>query len=942
MLKGTLAKSLRTALGNEQVLNSLTARYAFANDAGPYLLIPELVLQPRTEADIQTIFRLAHQHRKPVVFRAGGTSLSGQSITDGWLVDIARYWRSVEPNEDGSKVCVQPGAIGGMVNARLKPFGRKIGPDPSSINSAMIGGMLSNNSSGMCCGVKLNAYHTLQSIRFILPDGSLWDTREPDLHETFTIRQSNLATGIISLRDQLRSSEKLADRIREKYKQKNTVGYGLNAFLDFEHPLDILAHLLIGAEGTLAFISEATLTTVPELPSKATALAYFSDVLTACASIPILIDAGCEAIEIMDYASLLSIRNLEGVPIELAAVLNEHPGVMGILFEFQAATSEELDAQLSRFHDTVENRLVTVSPIRVTRNAKEQAYLWKLRKGMYPAVAAVRARGEAAILEDIAVPVEKLGPAILDLQSLFEKHAYENGIIFGHAKDGNLHFVITQGLHEQQDIDKYARFIDDMVSLVVHKYDGALKAEHGTGRNMTPFVETEWGTEAVAIMRQLKSLVDPQYILNPDVILTSRPSLHTCDLKALPVVEDIVDKCIECGACEPRCPSRDFTLSPRQRIVIRRAMSRLTSSGENATAKQLEKEYVHAGLASCATDGLCSIDCPVAINTGDLVKQLRRERTRRIDTFVANLLAKHFSIAEGIVKSALHLGMIVNRVLGAGAMTQISTVLKRFLPSVPLWHRSLNTESLPQNFVSNEEADFLYLPACLSRMMGGTAQTLLRVSQRAGIRIHLSNGSHGLCCGQAFSSKGYTDTAIGKQCEWINYLWTLSREGNLPIVVDLGSCSAFLRQSPLPLPSDVRDKRNKLRILDSIEFAHEFVLPALSIKRKLPSVAVHSVCSNQKTGWEEPLIAVAQACADHIIQPHAGKCCGMGGDRGFALPGLTNTATEEVRSAMQKAGCNHGFTSARSCAIALATSSGFEWESVFHLLDAVSKAFEND
>ncbi len=927
---------LRASLGKEQVLTSLTSRYAFANDAGPYLLIPEAVLQPRTESDIQNIFRLAQSHRKPVVFRAGGTSLSGQSITDGWLVDIARHWRKIEPNDDGTCVCVQPGVIGGLVNARLKAYGRKIGPDPSSINSAMIGGMLSNNSSGMCCGVKFNAYHTMKSIRFILPDGSLWDTGESNAKDEFVVRQSTLATGIIALRDELRGSAQLSARVRKKYQQKNTVGYGLNAFLDYDHPLEILAHLLIGAEGTLAFISEATLATVPDLPAKATAVAYFQDVLRACESISVLAEAECEAIELMDYASLLSIRNLDGVPPELESILTEYPGVTGILFEFQATSSEALDAKVANFQQSFLSRLSTLQPIRLTRNAKEQSNFWKLRKGMYPAVAAVRARGEAAILEDIAVPVDKLGPAILDLQSLFQKHQYENGIIFGHAKDGNLHFVITQSLSEEQDIKKYSRFIDDMVALVVHKYDGALKAEHGTGRNMTPFVETEWGSEAVSIMRKLKSLVDPHGILNPDVILTNRESLHTCDLKSLPVVEDVVDKCIECGACEPRCPSRDFTLSPRQRIVLRRAMIRLKSNGDVNSARQLGKEYAHAGLASCATDGLCALDCPVAINTGDLVKQIRRASAGTVDTLVANLLAKHFSAAEAIVKFALRVGSAINRTLGAGTMTRLTGSIKRLIPAIPLWHRSLSTETLSGNYVSHEQAEFLYIPACMSRMMGGTARSMMRVAQRANLRLFLPRNSHGLCCGQAFSSKGYLDAAIAKQCEWIEYLWSQSDEGKRKIVVDLGSCTAFLKQATLDLPEHLRFKRDKLCILDSIQFAHDYVLPRLSIKRKLTSIAIHSVCSNQKLGWDESLLAVANQCADQVVEPHLGKCCGMGGDRGFALPGLTNTSTENVRATMHDSNCSHGYTSARSCAIALATSSGYQWDSLFHLLDEVS------
>ena len=929
---------LRSLITPARVLTSAIARYAFANDAGPYLLIPEAVLQPQTETEIQAIFRLAIETQTPVVFRAGGTNLSGQAITDGWLVDIGRYWRKVEVIDQGQRVRVQPGAIGGLVNANLKPFGTKIGPDPSSIMSAMMGGILSNNSSGMCCGVTLNSYHTLESIRFILPDGSIWDTSRNDEATRFAKELPSVALGLIEIRDSIRASSKLSQRIRDKYQQKNTVGYSLNAFIDYDQPLDILAHLLIGAEGTLAFISQATLKTVRDLPKKATAMAYFPDVLSACQSIPTLCDAGCAAIELMDFASLTSIRNLDGVPGELPLLLDSNPQLMAILFEFHAEDDASIDAMLSRFNTNFEASMSTLRPIEFTQNSKVQQYLWKLRKGMYPAVAAVRAKGEAAILEDIAVPVDKLGPAILDLQVLFAKHGYANGIIFGHAKDGNLHFVITQSMNGSIDVQKYARFIDDMVDLVVRKYDGALKAEHGTGRNMAPFVETEWGPEALELMKRLKCLLDPHGVLNPDVILSSQLAIHTKNLKDLPVVEDVVDKCIECGACEPRCPSRDFTLSPRQRIVVRRAAARLKRDGDTVIAKQLEREYQFSGLATCATDGLCAIDCPVDINTGDLVKHLRNAKTGRFDNWLAKQTSKHFGLAERAVKIALRCGMLMNSIFSNRAMPFITGMIAQFVPQFPQWHPSLSTESLPTNDCSLAEAEYIYLPACMSRMMGGTATQMLRVCERAGVRLHLPNSLTGLCCGQAFSSKGYPEVAADKQAEWINRAWELSDRGSLAIVTDLGSCSAFL-QNPLPVLNTPSIQRlSQLRILDSIEFANDIVLPKLVVRNRLPKIAVHSVCANHKSDWDEKLIQLANVCADEVVVPHVGKCCGMGGDRGFANPALAKSATAEVKSMMDAAGCSHGYTSARSCAISLATSTGYRWKSIFHLLDEVSSS----
>ena len=927
---------LKSMLAADQVLTSSIARYAYANDAGPYLLIPQAVLHPKTEEEIQFIFQQAENAKVPVVFRAGGTNLSGQSITDGWLVDIGRYWRKVETIDVGQRVRVQPGAIGGLVNAHLKPFGCKIGPDPSSIMSAMMGGILSNNSSGMCCGVSMNAYHTLDSIRFILPDGSIWDTSRSGEDERFTQELPHIADGIIALRDSVRESEALSKRIRQKYQQKNTLGYSLNAFLDFHSPLDILAHLLIGAEGTLAFISEATLRTVREYPKKATAIAYFPEVLSACQSIPAMIESGCAAIELMDFASLTSIRHLEGIPAELPGLLDGNPKLMGILFEFHTEDNAEMESCLSRFHSSCAPCMQTLQAITFTQDAKIQQYLWKLRKGMYPAVAAIRARGEAAILEDIAVPIDKIGPAILDLQLLFKKHGYANGIIFGHAKDGNLHFVISQSMNGKKDIDQYSRFIDDMVELVVKKYDGALKAEHGTGRNMAPFVETEWGPEALGIMKQLKVLLDPKRILNPDVILSDQVAIHTKNLKDLPQIEDVVDKCIECGACEPRCPSRDFTLSPRQRIVVRRATARLKRDGEFAKAKKLTEEYQFSGLASCATDGLCALDCPVNINTGDLVKQLRHEQTGRFDSWFASRIAKYFGVVEYLVKFALRGGLIVNCVFSRNAMPMLTQSIRKLIPQFPQWHASLRTESLPRSLCFPSDADYVYIPACMSRMMGGTAKAMLEVCHRASISLYLPPSIHGACCGQAFASKGYPIAAAEKQTEWIDRVWKLSEQSRLPVVMDLGSCSAFLQRGLSELPAESRKRLESIRILDSVEFANDVVLPRLTIQRRLSKIVVHSVCANHKSQWDEQLLSVAQSCADEVFVPHAGKCCGMGGDRGFAIPKLVQSATADVKAAMDAADCTHGYTSAISCAISLSTGTGYQWDSLFHLLEAVT------
>ena len=573
------SEQLRSMLGQvvdeRRVLVRPIDLIAYASDASFYRLIPKAVVQAASEKEVAELFQFSHEHAIPITFRAAGTSLSGQAISDGLLVEIARNFRGHEVLENGRKIRVQPGLIGANANRALLPYGAKIGPDPASIGTCTLGGILSNNSSGMCCGVDQNAYHTLASVRFVLPSGTAIDTAARDAEDTFFAREPALASGILELKSRIESDSALAQRIRRKYRTKNTTGYSINAFLDFERAIDIFAHLLIGSEGTLAFISEAVLNTVPELPVKYTGLLLFPDLYAASESIVPLRQAGAKALEIMDRASLRSVEDQAGTPPVIKTLSED---AAGLLVEFQSALESERSKLEALAADST-SHLKLLEPAEFTHAASEQAALWKIRAGLFPSVGSVRKSGTTVIIEDVAFPIEHLAPAAQDLTGLFRRHEYDNAIIFGHAKDGNLHFVITQSFNDQRAIDQYSRFIDDLVELVVNRFDGALKAEHGTGRNMAPFVATEWGGDAYEIMRRLKSLADPAGLLNPGVIVNDDARSHLRDLKRFPTVEPEIDKCIECGYCEPRCPSRDLTLTPRQRIVVRREIARQQELG---------------------------------------------------------------------------------------------------------------------------------------------------------------------------------------------------------------------------------------------------------------------------------------------------------------------------------------------------------------------------
>lgn len=931
-------KMLESVLPKERIRSRLIDIVSYASDAGFYYLLPKAVVLPNSETEIIDLFRFSHQHNIPLTFRAAGTSLSGQAITDGILVDISQYWNAIKVEAGGENVRVQPGVIGAIVNAHLKKYRKKIGPDPASINSAMIGGILSNNASGMCCGVAKNSYHTVKHIRFILPDGKRYSTESAEDYTRFAAECPAIYTTIKRLKERIGKDQVAFEFIRNKYKTKNTVGYSVNAFIDYEEPMDILAHLLIGAEGTLGFIAEAVMETVPDYPVKSTALFYFTNIFNACAAIVPLSLAGAEAVELMDRHALRSVEHMPGIP-EIIQTLPDTAAAL--LVEFQGNSKEEVELKILAYQKISADLALINEPV-FTTDPAQQAFLWKIRKGMFPAVGAVRKSGTTVILEDIAVPVAHLGNAILDLQALFQKYAYDNAIIFGHAKDGNIHFVVTQAFDTALEVERYDRFLREVVDLVVYKYQGALKAEHGTGRNMAPFVETEWGPVVYQVMKELKQVVDPRNLLNPGVIINDDAAAHIQNLKDLPTVEEEVDKCIECGFCEHKCPSRNITLTPRRRIVVRRELAKLKERGSGKEYVTLLKQYQYYGLDTCAVDGLCATACPVDINTGTLVKRLRKENHSALANSIAVMVANNFRGVTIGVKIGLQAGGLVNRVFGKNAMLNVTGAVKKLVPAFPLWSNQLKAAPSLKKYKSskNTQAAVVYFPTCINRVMGNTAgksksiiDTFFSVSAKAGVEVMVPDDIKGSCCGQIFSSKGFSKAYSITANETIEKLWKWTSQGQLPVVLDVTSCTHTLQQSYPVLTPDNKNKFNRLRILDSVDYIHSFIVPAIRVKAKKDSIVLHPVCSLQKMGLSDVFVSIAGAFANEVKVPlHAG-CCGMAGDRGFLFPELTRSAVADEIAEVEKTTYDGYYSSGKTCEMALSDAVDKNYESILFLVD---------
>ncbi len=917
-----LIQTLAASLPSHQVITDELRRLAYGTDASFYRLIPQVIAIVESEDEVRTVLAAAHRHATPLTFRAAGTSLSGQAITDGVLALIGEGFASFELSDDAGQVRVGPGMIGGEVNRRLAPLGRKIGPDPASIGAAKIGGIAANNSSGMCCGTAQNSYQTLAGLRVVFADGSLLDTEDPASIAAFRSTHGALLGELDRLGRETRADIALAERIRRKFKIKNTTGYSLNALVDYSDPIDILAHLMIGSEGTLGFISRVTYQTVAEDPYKASALVFFPDIRSACEAVIRLKPQPVAAVELLDRPALRSVEDKPGLPPVMRTLGN---GAAALLIEVRAADAGLLQQRIAAVGAALAD-IATVEPLAFSTDPATCEMYWKVRKGTFPAVGAVRRPGTTVLIEDVAFPVPMLADATLDLQALLRKHGYDEAIIFGHALEGNLHFVFTQDFGDPAEIERYARFMDEVCHLVVHKYDGSLKAEHGTGRNMAPFVELEWGKQATELMRRIKTLFDPENRLNPGVIINDDPHAHLANLKPMPAAEDLVDRCIECGFCEPLCPSHRLTLSPRQRIVGVRELARRAAAGE--APGKLAADYPYMGLDTCAGCGLCSTACPVGINTGDLTRRLRGRQLGGLGRAAAAWSGEHFGAFSGLARLGLKAGHAAASIVGDKAVARLAG---------PAWRTPMPKAGRTPAAQRGEGDPVVYFPTCGARIFGpttdGEAQLGDVVQQlllRAGYAPILPQGFDRLCCGQMLASKGMAAEADAMADQLSAALMKASDNGRLPVVMDASACSARMRTH----------LAGKLKLYDFHEFAHDALLPRLVIRKQSAPVALHVNCSVKRTGADGKLRALLAACAEQVIEPSEITCCGFGGDRGFVVPELNRHALRHLHDSTNEkalAGCACGVSTNRTCEIGLSAESGITYRSVAYLLEACSR-----
>ena len=899
----------------------------WGTDAGFYRLIPQIVVRSMNEDEVSRLLALADKHNLPVTFRAAGTSLSGQSISDSILIVAGKHWEKYSISEDLETITLQPGIIGERVNQILKPFGRKFAPDPASVKSAMVGGIVMNNASGMNCGTHANSDKMLLTARIVFADGTILDTSSEQSKENFRKSKPGFIEKIEQLRDYVQADEPFLSRILHKYSIKNVTGLNILPLAIYRDPFDIITHLLVGSEGTLAFLSEFTMKTGKDYPFKASAMLYFNDIKEACRAVVAMKKGPVMGAELLDKKSLESVNDPTG------------RGLTAVLTETMADTKEELYSQIKQIEGIL-SAFKTAVPVKFTDKEEEYAPYWAIRSGIFPSVGGTRKPGTTTLIEDVAFHIEDLPEATADLQQLLEKHGYPDACIYGHALEGNYHFIINQSFDTREQVAQYESLMNEIKTLVVDKYDGSLKAEHGTGRNMAPFVQYEWGEKAFALMKEIKSLFDPKNLLNPGVIFNDDPHCHIRHFKPMPLTNEHVDKCIECGFCEVNCLTAGFTLSSRQRIVAQREITRIKNIPEQQERlKRLKKQYAYAGNDTCAGDGLCATSCPMNINTGHLTHDLRAELLPQdsIGYQLGMWTANHFAGVKAMLRPVLTLADTAHSIIGTRNMTALAKGLRSVSGnSIPLWTSAMPKAYTPKATGSlKSELKVVYFPSCLNQTMGTAHSSpdhtplvdkTVALLEKAGYEVIFPSNMNKLCCGTIWESKGMPEIADSKAAELEEALYIATENGRYPVLCDQSPCLYRMRNT-----------MKSVKLYEPAEFILTFLCDKLEFTPIKQPVAIHITCSMKKMKLEKQLIALAGLCSEKVLVPEEVGCCGFAGDKGFTHPEVNAYALRKLRPQLEKAGIEVGYSNSRTCEIGLTTNSDIPYLSIVYLVDQCTK-----
>ncbi|MDD5459326.1 MAG: FAD-linked oxidase C-terminal domain-containing protein, partial [Phycisphaerae bacterium] len=632
-----LARDLKNII-NCDVWTDILHRAAFSTDASIYRILPVCIVSPQTAEDIAAVVKYAVENNIPVVARGAASGLAGESLSSGIVFDMTRYMNKIIGIEDEGKIVVcQPGAVLNNVNDYLAPFGRKIGPDPSSSNRATIGGSLANNATGA---------HSLQygymgehvhSIEAVLSDGSIVEIENGLMPED--IKDEKLRHIAAQLQKLLtENNETIAEAMPET--KRNRCGYSIFGICN-DGKID-LARLLGGSEGTLAVFTQIKMRTVPLPKSKAIVQIEFATLEKMAEAVPFIIDTDPATCELMDKSVIAMARDAlphfrDILPADAEMVLLvEHIG------ETEAEVHKKIDATINAVSSLAANADAVF-------DEPTQQRLWKSRKDAVPLLSRKKGpKHTIAFMEDVSVDYRKLADYIRGLIKIAAEFNLTMSY-YGHAGDGELHIRPWLDLSDPAEVEKM-RQIAERVFALAWSLGGSISGEHADGLVRAAFIKAQYGEACYNIMRKVKNIFDPHSVLNPGKIINEDVDIMIKNLKAADtyVPERLesqlhfldnelryeIEQCSGCGVCL----SNEASL--RMCPMYRALGEELASSRAKAnilhywmTGGITEADYESAEfrkfLDLCLNCKACSLQCPSGVDISKIMSAARAEYIRR-------------------------------------------------------------------------------------------------------------------------------------------------------------------------------------------------------------------------------------------------------------------------------------------------------------------------
>ena len=885
------------------------SRVLYSTDASIYQMEPVGVVIPRNKDDVLAVMEVARDNRVPVLARAGGTSLAGQTVNHAIVTDFSKYLNQVvEVNQEESWARVQPGIVLDQLNRELLPHGLMYAPDPTTSSRACVGGGVGNNTCGAHSVIYGKTLDHIMELDVVLADGAEAHFRPLDAGE-LEVKLSGGGLESDIYRGVRRLAHDNAAEIAARYPNimRRVSGYNLDEFVPPLSPTGgrggeggfNLAKMVVGSEGTLCVATEVKVNLVPRPTMTGLSVVHFADIFQASEAVKEILNHGPSSIEIMDKNVLDRSRQSMGLSTAMAFIQGDPGAILAV--EFYGESEAELTAKTEGLKADMERRRLGYACVNLLDRAS-QANVWSVRKNGLGLLMSMH--GDAKPLpfvEDTAVDPENMGAFVRQFDEIVRNHGTEASY-YGHASVGCLHIRPVVSLKDQAGVDKMYSIADE-ISDLVKEFGGSLSGEHGDGIVRGVWNEKMFGPEIYQMFRELKSTFDPDGIMNPGKIIDCPPMTENLRYgpgyraESLPTLLDFsvdanfagaVEMCNGMGACRKlegtMCPSfiatREEEHSTRGRAnLLRAAMSGKLPEGTIASQR------LYDALDLCLECKGCKAECESGVDMAKLKYEFLG------NYFKANGLPRRNRIFGNIAKysawgsrlapfsnwlAASPIGKLFsNHFLGVHPNRSAPGFARQTFPQ---WFRSRRRGGDSQ--VAATQTVVLLNDTYMNYNYPGVGKAAVALLEAAGFKVELADAP---CCGRPMISKGMLDAAAANAAHNVSLLHAYAGQG-IPIIGCEPSCLLTLRDEYpqlVPGPEAATVAQHSYLIDEFLVRLRAEGRLELEFKDLEKKVLFHAHCHQRSLAGTAPSLDALRLPPGYQVELVNAGCCGMAGSFGY-------------------------------------------------------------